>query len=145
MWLLGDVANCTAQIDKAFDHYKSDEYGESLMRFENGVIGTMAAGWVDLLRPMPIMITGTEGTIYVDQGNVYFKSEQVEGADGTAPWTDLPQELPHAFELFLDALNGEDVPLITAQEMAARAAVIDAFYEADKTNTWVKPQYNTES
>ena len=139
MWLMGDVEQVTAQVDVALNNYKCDEFGESLIRFGNGVIGTLAAGWVDILRPMPILVAGTEGAVYVDQGNVYFKSDHVEGADGESPWTDLPEALPHAFELFFDALNGEDVPLITAKEAADRTAVMAAMYEAAENNTWVKP------
>ena len=139
MWLLGDVELVTAQVDKSVNNYDCDEFGEGLMRFSNGVIGTLAAGWSDVLRPMPIMVAGTEGTVYVDQDKVYFKSENVEGADGSE-WTDLPEALPHAFDLFLDALTGKDVPLITAKEAADRTAVMEAFYLGAESNTWVKPQ-----
>lgn len=140
MWLMGDVEKVTAQIDKAFDHYKCDEYGEGLIRFSNGVIGTLAAGWVDVFNTMPVLVAGTEGQIYVNAGNVYFHSNHVKGADGSAPWTDLPEALPHAFDLFLDAINGKDVPLITVREAADRVAVMEAFYTADNQNTWVEPR-----
>ena len=43
------------------------------------------------------------------------------GADGSE-WTDLPEALPHAFDLFLDALNGENVPLISVKEAADRSS-----------------------
>jgi hypothetical protein len=45
--------------------------------------------------------------------------------------------LPHAFELFLDALLGQDVPLVGAREAALRSSVMEAMYEAAKTETWV--------
>jgi hypothetical protein len=98
----------------------------------------LAGGWVDLADPVPILISGTEGHAYVCQGQLFFKSEHVEGADGTAPWTDLPEDLPHAFELFLDAMLGQDVPLVGAHEAAVRSGVMEALYEAAKTRTWVK-------
>jgi predicted dehydrogenase len=110
------------------------------MRFSNGVIGTLAAGWVDVLNTMPVLVAGTEGQVYVNDGQVYFKSDHVEGADGKSAWTDLPAELPHAFELFFDALHGQDVPLISVREAADRTAVMEAFYEAAASNTWVEPQ-----
>lgn len=138
MWLMGNVAQVTAQIDTAINRYGCDEYGEGLMRFENGVIGTLAAGWVDVMRPMPIMVAGTDGMVYENDGKLYLKSKHIKGADGSE-WTDLPEMLPHAFDLFLDALNGEDVPLVTAKEAADRTAVMAAFYEAAENNTWVQP------
>lgn len=140
MWLMGDVERVTAQVDTALNNYKCDEYGESIIRFSDNVIGTMAAGWVDVFNTMPILVAGTEGQIYVNNGQLYFHSKHVEGADGKAAWTDLPEALPHAFDLFLDAVLGQDVPLVSAKEAADRVAVMAALYKAAKTNTWVEPE-----
>jgi predicted dehydrogenase len=139
MWLMGDVQMVTAQIDVALNNYKCDEFGEGLMRFSNGVIGTLAAGWVDVFNTMPILVAGTEGQVYVNDGQVYFHSKHVEGADGKSAWANLPDALPHAFDLYLDALQGQDVPLVTVREAADRTAVMEAFYEGATSNSWVKP------
>ena len=139
MWLLGDVDMVTAQVDNLLGKYACDEYGEGMLRFANGAIGTLAAGWVDLLPTSPIFISGTQGVAYVDDGKLLVKSLNLPGADG-GEWTDLPRALPHAFLLFLDALNGEDVPLISAKEAADRTAVMSAFYRAAESNSWVRPR-----
>jgi predicted dehydrogenase len=139
MWLMGDVARVTADLDVAVGNYgKTDEFGEGLMRFANGVVGTLAAGWVDVADPIPVLISGTEGHAYVRNGQMFFKSERVAGATGEDAWTDLPEAWPHAFELFLDAVVGkENVPLVSPREAAARSAVMEAFYQAAAANTWV--------
>ncbi len=139
MWLMGDVQSVTAQVDRLLGKYDCDEYGEGMLRFANGAIGTLAAGWVDVLRPQSILISGTEGVAYVDEGALYVQSVNLPGTEG-GEWTDLPDALPHAFDLFLDALNGEDVPLISAKEAADRSAVMEAFYQAAATNSWVQPK-----
>ncbi len=139
MWLMGDVLSVTAQMDSLLGKYPCDEYGEGMLRFANGAIGTLAAGWVDLLRPQEILVSGTAGVAYVDNDKLYVKSDNLPGADG-GEWTDLPTALPHAFELFLDALVGKDVPLISAKEAADRTAVMEALYQAAESNTWVQPQ-----
>jgi len=138
MWLMGDVTSVTAQVDRLLGKYDCDEYGEGMLRFANGAIGTLAAGWVDVLRPQSILVSGTAGVAYVDDDKLYVQSEKLPGTDG-GEWTDLPTALPHAFDLFLDALNGEDVPLISAKEAADRSAVMEAFYQAAATNSWVQP------
>ncbi|MFC1959531.1 Gfo/Idh/MocA family protein [Chloroflexota bacterium] len=141
MWLLGDVASVTASVDVALENYGAcDEYGEGLLKFENGVLGSLAAGWVDVANPLMLGLYGTEGQAYVVNGDLFFKSEHVKGADGEKPWTDLPDGLPHAFELFLDALMGtEGLPLVSPQEAAARSAVMEALYQAAEQQTWVAP------
>ncbi len=140
MWLMGDVMAVTAQLDRLLGKYPCDEYGEGMLRFANGAIGTLAAGWVDVLRPQqPVFLSGTEGTAYVDNGKLFLKSDNLPGADG-GEWKDLPDALPHAFIIFLDALNGEVMPLISAKEAADRSAVMQAFYHAAATNSWVQPQ-----
>ncbi|MCY4063461.1 MAG: Gfo/Idh/MocA family oxidoreductase [Chloroflexi bacterium] len=139
MWLMGDVEGVTAQVDRLLGKYDCDEYGEGMLRFANGAIGTIAAGWVDVLRPQSILVSGTEGVAYVADGDLYVQSANLPGTDG-GEWTDLPAALPHAFDLFLDAINGKDVPLISAKEAADRSAVMEAFYQAAATNSWVQPQ-----
>ena len=139
MWLMGDVESVTAQVDRLLGRYDCDEYGEGMLRFNNGAIGTLAAGWVDVLRPQSILVSGTQGVAYVDGDKLYVQSDNLPGTDG-GEWRDLPAALPHAFDLFLDAINGEEVPLISAKEAADRSAVMQAFYQAAETNTWVQPQ-----
>jgi predicted dehydrogenase len=138
MWLMGDVASVTAQVDRLLGRYDCDEYGEGMLRFADGAIGTLAAGWVDVLQPQSILVSGTEGVAHVADGLLYVQSANLPGTEG-GEWTDLPAALPHAFDLFLDAINGEAVPLISAKEAADRSAVMEAFYQAAETNSWVQP------
>ena len=80
MWLMGDVeASVTAQVDRLLGKYDCDEYGEGMLRFANGAIGTIAAGWVDVLRPQSILVSGTEGVAYVDDGALYVQSDKSAG------------------------------------------------------------------
>ena len=123
----------------AVDNYDGcDEYGEGLMLFENGVLGSIAAGWVDVAHPVSMVLSGTEGHAYVREGELFLQSEHVPGADGKSAWTELPPAWPHAFENFLDAIDGQPhAPLVTADEAAARSAVMEAFYQAAADHTWV--------
>jgi predicted dehydrogenase len=141
LWLMGDAVSVTASIDVATGRYGDcDEYGEGLLKFENGAIGSLAAGWVDVAHPINLILSGTEGHAHVANGQLYFQSEHVAGADGQEPWTRLPQAWPHAFELFLDALTGKQVPLVGAREAAVRSAVMEAFYRGAKTQQWITPK-----
>jgi predicted dehydrogenase len=79
MWLLGDVARVTAMMDTAVANYgATDEFGEGILVFENGVVGTLAAGWVDVQNPVTALVSGTEGHAYVCEDKLYFKSSHVE-------------------------------------------------------------------
>jgi predicted dehydrogenase len=141
LWLMGDVERVSASINVVTGRYDDcDETGESLIEFSNGVIGTLAAGWVDVAHPISAIVSGTEGHAYIANGKLYFKSSHVEGATGEEPWTDLPAEWPHAFDLFLDAVEGKhDVPLVSVREAAARSAVMEAMYRAAEQGAWVIP------
>jgi predicted dehydrogenase len=139
---MGKATRVTADIDVATGRYGDcDEYGEGLLKFEDGAVGSLAAGWVDVAHPVDLILSGTEGHAYAANGQLFYKSAHVEGADGETAWTDLPEEWPHAFELFLDALNGKDASLVGAREAAERSAVMEAFYQGARTQTWVTPQY----
>jgi predicted dehydrogenase len=140
LWWLGDVSRVTADVDVATERYGDcDEYGEGLIKFASGAIGSLAAGWVDVAHPVGIIISGTEGHAHVVDGKLYLKSEHIEGADGRE-WADLPEAQPHAFELFLDAVAGKDVTLVGPREAAMRSAVMEAMYQAADEATWLTPE-----
>jgi predicted dehydrogenase len=141
MWIFGDVASITADIKVVTGNYGDcDESGEGLIKFKNGITGSLAAGWVDLANPVTFMISGTEGFAYVDQGRLIFASRNVPGADGHAPWTDLPPAAPLPMVQYLDTLLGKTgLPLVTPAEAAARVSVMEAAYKGAKSSAWVSP------
>ena len=141
VWMLGDVESVTASVQTGTGRYAPcDECGEGILRFRSGTLGTIAAGWVDVSNPVTLEVCGTEGHARVVNGELYFQSATVAGADGKKPWRTLPDALPHAFELFLDAIVGQpDVPLVSAREAAMRSAVMEAMYQSADQRTWITP------
>lgn len=140
MWLLGDVAAVTAQVRSVTGRYGDcDESGEALIRFQNGVIGTLAAGWVDIEDPVQLLISGTEGHAVVVNDKLYYRSNKVPDSDNRKPHTDLPPAPRPPLQQFLDAVAGaKDQPLVKPAEAAARVVVMEAMYEAARGEKWVK-------
>jgi len=141
IWLMGEVTQVTAQLDNGLATYPGcDETGEAMLRFKSGVIGTLAAGWDDVANPVSLLISGTEGHAVVVNGQLFFQSKHVEGADGKQPWTALPPRVPAAFDAFLDAILGvPGIALVSAREAAYCSAVMGAMYQGAKKNKWVAP------
>ncbi len=141
LWWMGKVDRATAQTRIVLGNYGDcDENGTGSLAFANGAIGTLHAGWASVANPVKFEVSGTEGHALVCHGQLYFKSDHVDGADGKEPWTDLPEAWPHAFDLFLDALLGKDAPLVDVQHAAYCASVMEAMYKGAEANTWVKPE-----
>jgi predicted dehydrogenase len=140
MWLLGDVEAITAQIKPVTKRYGDcDETGEALIRFKNGVIGTLAAGWVDLEDPVQLLISGTEGHAVIIDDKLRYQSNKLPQSDSRKPYTNLPPAPRQPLDQFLDALAGaKDQPLVKPREAAARVVVMEAAYEAARNGTWVK-------
>ncbi len=140
MWMLGDVEAVTADVRTVTGRYGDcDETGEALIQFKNGVIGTLAAGWVDVDDPVQLLISGTEGHAVVLQDQLYYRSKHVPGSSSTEPWTKLPPTLPLPLFQFLDAVAGaKDQPLVTPKEAAARVRVMEAMYRGARERTWKK-------
>ncbi|MBV9865615.1 MAG: Gfo/Idh/MocA family oxidoreductase [Abitibacteriaceae bacterium] len=140
MWLLGDVDAVTADINVVTGRYGNcDESGEALLRFKNGVAGTLAAGWVDVDNPVTLLISGTEGHASIERGNLYFKSSKVPNANGSEPWKTLPPGLPAPIQQWMDAIEGKPAPgLVTPREAAARVSVMEAAYQSARSQSWAR-------
>lgn len=141
MWLLGDVEEATADIRVVTGRYGDcDESGEGLMRFKNGTVGTLAAGWVDVADPVQLLISGTEAHAVISNDRLYYKNKKVEDADGVEPFTKLPPALPPPLLQFVNAVSGQqDQPLVAPREAAARVSVMEAMYRGARERTWSKP------
>jgi len=139
IWLMGDVESVAADIKVVTGRYGDcDESGEALIKFKNGVTGTLAGGWVDVADPVTLLISGTEGHAVIVNGNLYLKSAKVEGADGKEPWKDLPEGQRAPMHLFVDSIAGaKDLPLVKPREAAARVSVMEAMYQAARARKWV--------
>lgn len=140
MWLLGGIDFATADIKIVTNRYPGcDESGEALFRFQNGVTGTLAAGWVDVDNPVTLEISGTQGFASIVNGLLYFRSEKVKGADGREAWSALPSATPPPIFQFFAALQGKPHDgLVKPLEAAARVAVMEAAYKGAHTQSWVK-------
>jgi predicted dehydrogenase len=141
MWMFGEVSAITADIKVVTGNYGDcDESGEALIKFKNGITGTLAAGWVDVSNPVSLLISGTEGHAYIDQGMLFLVSKNVEGADGRRPWTRLPDKLPEPMDQFVDAVAGKPVTtLLKPREAATRVSVMEAAYKGAAQQAWLKP------
>jgi predicted dehydrogenase len=141
MWMFGPVEAVVADIKIVTGNYGDcDESGEALLKFKNGITGTLGAGWVDLADPVTLTISGTEGHAYVDRGKLYITSKNIEGADGLQPWIKLPPPLPEPMDQFVDGVVGRSSPnLVSPEEAAARVSVMEAAYRSIKQGNWTAP------
>lgn len=140
MWLNGDIESVTADIRPVTHRYGDcDETGEALIRFKNGVIGTLAAGWVDIENPVELLISGTEGHAAIINGQLYYNSQKRPNSDSRKPWKELPPTPKVPMVQFLDAVAGaKDEPLVTPREAAARVVVMEAMYDGARKRKWVE-------
>jgi predicted dehydrogenase len=135
LWVLrpvcGQPVRYSASLGHATDRYGDiDEFGAGLITFESGAVAILEASWVDPKLRSPIELFGTRGQIQVIDGKIRYFSELVEGADG-GEWTGpLPAQLPGAFDLFFDKLEGKNVPLVSVEEAAEESRVMAELYQA---------------
>ncbi len=135
LWLLAghELAQVTATIQPGTNRYGCDELGESLLQFHSGVIASVAAGWVDVSSPVTLELSGTHMHALVRRGEVFISTPYAQDVKAA-----LPPALPHAVELFCDALAGKDVALVDVQEAAARVTIMDTLYESAVQGRWLE-------
>ncbi len=141
LWLLGDVAEVTASIGSAVYRFEGcDEFGEGMLRFTSGAVGTVASGWADVANPVEALIAGTEGhALVMNDGSLYLQVPKMEGADGKTPFKGLPERGPQALDLFFDYLNGKgERGLVPVREAVRACRVMEALYEGHRERKWIQ-------
>lgn len=133
MWLFGSVKAATGALGMGTARYEGcDEFGEGLLKFTSGAIGTLTASWDDVANPIRMQVSGTKGHALLN-GDL-----KLCGEDGKLEVVkDLEPAAPAGFPGFLDYLEGKKVDLVTPREATMRDIVMDAIYRGAETQTWV--------
>ncbi len=139
MWLMGDVVAVMADIRSVTNRYSGcDETGQGMLRFANGVTGTISAGWIEPDNPVGLLVSGTEGQATMFNERLYLKTAKVPRADGARPWGKLPPGPDHPVLQFVNAVAGQkDQPLVPVREAAVRVKVMEALYQSARERRWV--------
>ena len=132
----GEIVRVAGSLGNRVGRYGSeiDEYGTGLLTFASGASAIIEASWVDPSLRSATEVFGTEGQIQIKDGDIYYYSKHVEGADGKTPVTDLPESTPHAFEFFFDALLGKELPisLISVDDAKLGSITMERIYKSAK-------------
>ena len=138
MWIFGGLDSGTATLRTVTNRYPGcDETGEALLKFKNGIIGTLGAGWVDVDDPVKLLISGTEGHAVIVNNQLYYTSKRT-GSKGKEPYPELPAGPQVPIQQFFAALAGaKDQPLVPPGEAAARVVAMEALYASASEGKWV--------
>ncbi len=138
MWLLGGVAAVAADIRTITGRYgpDCDETGLAQIKFKSGVMGSLAAGWVDVANPVTLEISGTEGHAVIFRDQLYL---QTTDRKDRQPVTSLPAAPKLPLHQFVDAISGKPgQPLVNPTEAAARVEVMEGMYRSSKSGKWTR-------
>ncbi len=140
IWLFGDIERVTGLINPVTHRYGNcDETGEALLKFKNGANATIGAGWLDHGDPFPVLVSGTKAIAYIQGDQLYLNCKDVTGQDGFQPYSEYSENLPHAFDQFLDAIVGlNKPPLVSVEDAAYGAAVMESIYRGSEDKKWVE-------
>ena len=143
MWILGRPSKVTASIHTVTARYGAEcgESGEAMLEFPSGAVATFAAGWVDRSNPMMCEISGTKAHAAIVFDKFYFSNDERTYPVNREPVEDVMENLPHAFQLFLDKVNGKDVALVDVFEAADRNIVMEAAYKSSAEGVRLNIEY----
>lgn len=126
MWLGGEVAQAAGFRSSGTKRYEGcDEYGEGLLRFENGIIATLAGSWDDVVNPVQFQISGTEGAAWIIEDKLFAK---VGEFSGEVPAERLAKPVPAGFSAFLDWHEGKHAELVPVEDAVSRVEVMETIY-----------------
>ena len=145
LWLMGEVESATACLSDGTKLYNNsgtfcDETGEGILKFKNGVIGTLAAAWDDVANPVSLLISGTEAHAAIINQKLYLKCDKL-GIKDDAPYEQFPAAIPAGLDSWLNAITGDkSAKVVTVREAAYRPTVMEAMYEGFKKGKWIAPK-----
>lgn len=159
LWLLGDVTRVSAKAATLLHHIEVEDTVVATLEFESGAIGTLIATTAAYPGdPRRVEITGTEGTVGIEQDRVVrwdVRDPRTDGRPALVPAFDgeaagnasgstavVADATPHrrVVEDFVEALRTGQRPACDGREGRRSVAVVTAIYESSRTGAPVQLQ-----
>jgi myo-inositol 2-dehydrogenase / D-chiro-inositol 1-dehydrogenase len=151
-WILGDPLQVTASIATIYPGSPSDDNGIAIYRFQNGILGELAASGTWLAATNNVEIYGDRGSLILK--GVDLASREVTGDDSLVLYLEAEKEkgwqllaVPCQFkkryfhqlnaERFIHCLQTGDPPPATAEDGLKAQAMILKAYESSKIDRTV--------
>jgi UDP-N-acetyl-2-amino-2-deoxyglucuronate dehydrogenase len=145
LWLLGDVARVSARAMTAWHKIEAEDTAVAILEFKSGAVGTLevsTAAYPGYHRR--VELTGTEGSIIIEQDRVVAAGLRTSGEDFAASKRDQNQSASSAvvsdvrghqmiLEDFLRAINEDRAPFCDGREARRSVALVQGIYESSRT------------
>jgi predicted dehydrogenase len=143
--LFGPVDEVTATINNGCGAYPdTDDYGIALLKFANGICGTVEASWVHQGGPVGLEIQGSAGAIWDLPGKGYVFGKPGSEPQVIAAADARPQQVDRLIAVIKGSIPREELEAdLRASEDAV--AIMEAAYLSNKSRGWVKVGGNTKS
>jgi UDP-N-acetyl-2-amino-2-deoxyglucuronate dehydrogenase len=146
VWLLGDVSRVSARAATLVHDIEVEDTVVATLEFANGAVGTLLATTAAYPGyPRRLEITGTEGTVLVEQDRVArwdlksgVETPDTAGAGNASGTTAVVADAsPHrrVMEDFVEALRVGRPPACSGREGRRSVAVVSAIYESARRGT----------
>jgi predicted dehydrogenase len=137
-WLVGEVVSVQAESG-TYVHKQmgGEDTASMLLRFDNGAIGHLVCSWgiETPTREESLMLAGRNGTIWTENADLTLRytigRQPVE--QEAFPEVSYPDSVKHLITHFLDCLQQDAVPVITAEDARTALRIAQAAYQAMET------------
>lgn len=142
LWLLGDVVRVQSRTATALHAIEAEDTAVAILEFASGALGVIQATTAAYPGyPRRVEITGTEGTVILEQDRILAANLRYPQAISSAPAPDDNQSALSAvvndvrghqalFEDFLRSIERDATPICDGREGRRSIALVEAIYRA---------------
>lgn len=126
-WLIGEVEKVHGLVINLTKRYEIDDHGISIMKFSNGALGVLEAGWAQSYGYNPLEVYGSSGFILkssLPELELKVYSKKLGGWIVPEP----PREKETVIQRFVDFVNGKKETLASVEDGYKATEVIQATY-----------------
>jgi UDP-N-acetyl-2-amino-2-deoxyglucuronate dehydrogenase len=155
LWCMGPVSEVTAVCSTQAHQIEAEDTSLAIVRFGSGAVGTILSSTAAFPGfPQRLEITGTEGTVIVEDGQIVRRALRTPGGDGPAPAPSpastalastalgsaaadpaAVEAASHAAQIadLLAAVDGGREPAVSGQSAREALEIVLAVYESSRT------------
>jgi predicted dehydrogenase len=138
-YLIGPIARVQAQFGKPVQALQVEDTVRMLLQFEAGAMGSVDLSW-SLHKELDsyVQIYGAKGTLELGWRRSRWKRGDAANWHDFGLGYDKREAFKHQLENFAAAIDGGDVPRISAEDALQSVLVIEAAYKSAAADKWIE-------